>query len=86
MKINFKDFLGKLRFAGVQSAKGLPAAGIIVSGIEAITGKDLSTGESKDSSWSRVVLKALGLVVALYLLSKSQIEVDEVLRLINRLV
>ena len=82
-----KKLFKHLRFGIVQIAKGgFPLGNSIVNTIENISGKDLATGETKNVEWAKVVYKAIGAVIIIYLLSKGYIDVKVVLDFVNKFV
>lgn len=82
-----KKLLSKLRFGLVHAAKsGIPGGNLVTSVIEGFTGKDLATGETKTVGWDRVVYKAIGAAIILYLLAKGYIPVDVVLDFVKKFV
>ena len=81
-----KKLFKQVKFAFVHLVKGgLPLGNAIVSIVENVTGKDLATGEIKDVDWARVVYKALGLVVMLYLLHEGYIDADVIVKFVKSL-
>ena len=72
MKTKVGKFLqgaGKfIRQALVETAKGgVPLATPLIHAIESVTGRDIGTGEVKEVDWTKIVWKAIGAAIALYL-------------------
>jgi len=87
MKINLKNILGHIRFGAVQIAKGgFPLGNSIVNVVENISGKDLATGETKNVNWDKVIYKAIGAAVVIWLCSKGYIDADAVMHFINKFI
>lgn len=81
-----KKLFKQVKFAFVHLVKGgMPLGNAAVSIIENVTGKDLATGEVKNVDWARVVFKALGLVVMVYLLHGGYIDADVIVKFIKSL-
>lgn len=82
-----RKILGHLRFGAVQIAKGgFPLANSVVNVIENISGKDLATGETKNVEWAKVIYKAIGAGLILYMLAKGYIDADAVLDFIKKFI
>lgn len=75
-----------VRFGAVEAIKGGTPVGFVLNTIEKFTGKDLATGEAKSVEWSKVIYKAIGAAIIMYLLAKGYIPVDVVLDFINKFV
>lgn len=75
-----------LRQAVVETAKGgIPLATPIIHAIEGTTGRDLATGDVKDVDWTKIVWKAIGAGIVLYLVISKQVDVQVLLDLLKRL-
>ena len=81
-----KKLFKKIRFAAVHLFKGgAPLGNALVNITENFTGKDLATGEPKNTDWAKIAFKALGIVVMLYLVKDGYIDVDVFVKFIKGL-
>lgn len=74
-----------IRKAIVETAKGgIPLATPIVHTIESFTGTDLATGEPKDVDKYKLIWKAIGALIVLYLVVTHQADVDTLLSFLKK--
>lgn len=85
MKINIKGLIQKVRFAVVELAKGgLPLGNSVANVIEHFSGKDLATGEPKNIDLYKLLLKAIGAGIMVYLFVAKYITIDQILDYIRK--
>ena len=82
-----KKVFKQIRFGAVQLLKGgLPLGNSAVNIIENISGRDLATGEVKQSDWAKVALKGLGALIILYCVVKGYLPVEELVKILKSFI